>query len=347
MTANLLSQSTLERCREHMGRLWLHNKPDICVSIVTGGLTNSLFLLQITLEEDYIAKPEDATCCLLRIFANIWTQEEIALNNVATAILAERGFGPRIYGVLPCNQGRLEEFYISRQLRTNELIQHFNTIALIVGNFNRQTLPLAKTDKFLPNSMKRFVEKMNTLPIEIKANIEKIERIRTLLNWSEEISWIEEYIQSVDSPILVCHNDLNESNFLLLKDGRLKLIDFEFCNYNYRGFELAQLFYECSITMVYPDYPYFKHTLGDYPNSEQRREFVVKYLNAFEPGINHDEKEINSVLLEIESMKLAVDFYWALWSLAMAYTDDRFGYPEYAEMRLEFYISEKAKLNLH
>ena len=346
MAANLLSPCIIEQCRDYMGMLWIHNKPHIYVSIITGGLTNSLFLLKITSEGDSSSKHEDPTCCLLRIFANLWSQEEIALNNVITAILAERGIGPRIYGVLPGNQGRLEEFYISRQLRTTELIQHFDWIAVMVGKFNRQTMPLPKTDKFLLNSMHRFLEKINTLPIEIKTYTEKIERIRSLLNWDKEINWIGEYMRSIGSPILLCHNDLNESNFLLLKDGQLKLIDFEFCNYNYRGFELAQLFYECSITMTYPEYPYFKHTYEDYPNYEQRREFITKYLNAFEPGISHDEIEINSVLLEVECMKIAVDLYWALWSLVMAYIDDRFGYTEYADLRIEFYLSEKAKLNI-
>ena len=345
MAANLLSQSVIEQCREYMGGTWTHNNPEISVSVITGGLTNSLYLLQIASKRYSASKSADPTYCLLRIFANIWTQEEIATNNVVTAVLAERGIGPKIYGVLPGTQGRLEEFYISRQLRTSELIQHFDTIADIIGNFHKQTLPLPKTDKFLINSMRRFLEKINSLPIEIEANRESIERIRQQLNWTEEIVWMGEYLRSVGSPLLMCHNDLNESNFLLLEDGQLKLIDFEFSNYNYRGFELAQLFYECSITMTYPHYPYFKHTYGDYPSYGQRREFVTKYLNTFEPGINPDDIEINSVLFEVERMKIAVDLYWALWALAMAYTDDRFGYTEYAELRIEFYFSEKAKLS--
>ena len=327
-----------------MGDCWIQNKPDISASVVTGGLTNSLFLLKIELNKDTANIPNNPTCCLLRIFANIWSQDEIAIHNLVTAILAERGIGPKIYGVLPDNQGRLEEFYESRQLRTSELIPHFNTIADIAGKFNRQTLPIPKTDNFLGNSMQRFLEKINSSPIKVEANIQKIEEVRNQLNWKLEIQWIQGYLRSVGSPLLLCHNDFNESNFLLLTDGQLKLIDFEFCSYNYRGFELAQLYYECSITYTLPNYPYFKHTPGDYPTHKERRGFVTKYLNAFQPETTHSDTEIDSIVMEVEKMKLSVDLYWALWALAMAFTDNRFPYPEYAQLRIELYRQEKSKL---
>ena len=339
-----MDEGLLDQCREYMGDWWIQNKPEISVSVVTGGLTNSLFLLKIEPNKDTANIPNSPTCCLLRVFAKIWSQDEIAIHNLVTAVLAERGVGPKIYGVLPGNQGRLEEFYESRQLHTSELTLHFNTIADIVGRFNRQTLPIPKNDNFLVSSMQRMLEKINSSPIEVETDVQKIEEQRSKLNWKLEIQWIEGYLRSVGSPILPCHNDLNETNFLLLTDGQLKLIDFEFCSYNYRGYELAQLFYECSITMTHPHYPYFKHTPEDYPTHEKRRGFVTKYLNTFQPDNTHSEAEIDSVLLEVEKMKLSVDLYWALWALAMAFTDNRFPYPEYAQLRIELYRLEKSKL---
>ena len=342
--ASLVDEGLLDRCREYMGDSWIQNMPDISVSVVTGGLTNSLFLLKIESNKDIASIPSNPTCCLLRVFANIWSQDEIAMNNLVTAVLAERGIGPKIYGILPGNQGRLEEFYESRQLHTSELVLHFDTIADMAGRFNRQTLPIPKNDNFLVNSMQRFLEKINSSPIKVEANIQKIEELRSQLDWKLEIQWIEGYLRSVGSPLLPCHNDLNETNFLLLTDGQLKLIDFEFCSYNYRGFELAQLYYECSITMTHPDYPYFKHTPGDYPTHEERRGFVTKYLNTFQPESIHGEAEIDCVVSEVEKMKLSVDLYWALWALAMAFTDNRFPYPEYAQLRIQLYRMEKSKI---
>ncbi|KAI6662008.1 Choline/ethanolamine kinase isoform X2 [Oopsacas minuta] len=342
-TENLISNGLLERCREYMGDYWTLNKPNISVSVVTGGLTNSLFLLKIE-SNDIGNIPNSPICCLLRVFANIWSQEQVATNNVISTVLAERGFGPKIYGVLPGMEGRLEEFYFCRQLHTSEMIPNFDTIAEITGKFNRQTLPLPKNGNFLTNSMQGFLEKINCTPIKIEANKHNIEQLRNEVNWKEEIQWMGEYLRSIGSPLLLCHNDINESNLLLLTDGQLKLIDFEFVSYNYRGFELAQLFYECSITMTYPDYPYFKHSPGDYPSYEARREFVAKYLAVYQPGNIPCEEEIHSVVLEVEKMKIAVDLYWVLWAIAMAFTDDRFGYPEYAQLRIDLYRLEKAKL---
>ena len=341
----LLSQERIEQCREYMGEDWIAGRPEISVSYMSGGLTNFLYHLSIKSDKNECQTPKN---CLLRMFSQIWSPDQLAINNVVVAILAERGIGPKIYGVLPCNQGRLEEYYFCRELNTSELVPYYDSIAKIAGKLNRQSMPLPRNDDFIYNSMNAWLTQIRSDPVKIESNRKKMEEIFSGVNWEEEISWLKTHLRSVGSPILFCHNDLNEGNFLLLDGGskEIKLIDFEFCNYNYRGFELAQLFYESSINMTQTDYPHFKHTPDNYPREGDRKYFVAQYLAAFQPDKAHGPEDVDSVLREVELMKLAVDFYWALWALAKAQNDDRFGYIEYAELRIGLYRSEKANILL-
>ena len=41
-------------------------------------------------------------------------------------------------------------------------------------------------------------------------------------------------VQSLPGHVGFCHNDLQEGNILVLDDGRLQFIDFEYVGYNYR-----------------------------------------------------------------------------------------------------------------
>ena len=85
------------------------------------------------------------------------------------------------------------------------------------------------------------------------------------------------------SPVVFCHNDLQEGNILHTRTsahepGRdVILIDYEYCAYNYRGFDLANHFLEWSFdnstNTLHPEKPsrknkvtsFYKQAFGTLP----------------------------------------------------------------------------------
>jgi choline/ethanolamine kinase len=88
------------------------------------------------------------------------------------------------------------------------------------------------------------------------------------------------YLGKISSPVVFCHNDMQEGNILLccdnmtdkeaLMDPRLVLIDFEYCSYNYRGFDLANHFLEWTYDYSNSAHPYFTVNKSNYPMREQQ-----------------------------------------------------------------------------
>lgn len=82
---------------------------------------------------------------------------------------------------------------------------------------------------------------------------------------------------SVKSPVVFCHNDLQEGNILLRLDNQesrvsqpeLVVIDFEFCSYNYRGFDFANHMCEWLYDYSNENPPYFWVCHDNYPSPKQ------------------------------------------------------------------------------
>ena len=87
-----------------------------------------------------------------------------------------------------------------------------------------------------------------------------------------------EFLVSIKSPVLFCHNDLQEGNILLRLDSResnqtepeLVVIDFEFCSYNYRGFDIANHMCEWIYDYTNDNAPYFWAAHDRFPTIEQQ-----------------------------------------------------------------------------
>lgn len=54
------------------------------------------------------------------------------------------------------------------------------------------------------------------------------------------------------------------------EEPELMIIDFEYCAYNYRGFDLANHFIEWMIDYTNKEYPFFFYKSEQYPNIEQQ-----------------------------------------------------------------------------
>lgn len=125
-------------------------------------------------------------------------------------------------------------------------------------------------------------------------------------------------------------------------EPELMIIDFEYCAYNYRGFDLANHFLEWTFDYTNPAAPYFYHRPEQYPTSEQQDKFIAVYLArasaGFEEGQEPSAVEIAEVRREVQCFTLASHLFWSLWAIVNVYQEIEFGYLEYAICRLNQYV---------
>lgn len=156
-----------------------------------------------------------------------------------------------------------------------------------------------------------------------------------------ELAWLKAKAENIDSPVVFCHNDMQEGNILMLQgenennNGEPKLVlignillppaftfliisliqDFEYCSYNYRAYDLANHFMEWTYNYTNPERPYYWENQEDYPTKEQRLRFIRVYLE--ELGLKEDPMKL---MKEVEFFNLVCNLFWGLWSIVNADT---------------------------
>jgi ethanolamine kinase len=78
---------------------------------------------------------------------------------------------------------------------------------------------------------------------------------------AEEITSLKAALSRIRAPVVFAHNDLLGANILQDMEGRVVFIDFEYGEYNYRAFDIANHFceyagFDCDYTR-YPDKVYY------------------------------------------------------------------------------------------
>lgn len=127
-------------------------------------------------------------------------------------------------------------------------------------------------------------------------------------------------------------------------EPELMIIDFEYCAYNYRGFDLANHFLEWTFDYTNSAAPYFHHRPEQYPTKEQQDKFIAVYLartTCCEDGEEPSALEIEEVQREVKCFTLASHLFWSLWAIVNVYQEIEFGYWEYAICRLNQYVLSK------
>ena len=110
-----VSGETLSECRRLIGGVWCSTSllPAVQIDPISQGQTNRLYILSLkpnASADTQSLLPPSPLAIILRLFADIWTPEEILTQNIVYSILSERGLAPKLYGVLSRPQGRLEHF---------------------------------------------------------------------------------------------------------------------------------------------------------------------------------------------------------------------------------------------
>ncbi|XP_029471332.1 choline/ethanolamine kinase [Rhinatrema bivittatum] len=341
-------------CREFLPGAW---KPlqlaDFHISVISGGLSNLLY--KCSLPNHILSAGDEPRQVLLRVYGAILQGvDSLVLESVMFAILAERALGPRLYGVFP--QGRLEEYIPSRRLQTHELQdpETSSEIAVKMARFHKMVMPFNKEPKWLFDTIDSYMERILVLNFTCDSHIKKFNKLKTY-NLKTEIKSLRHLLEHTASPVVFCHNDVQEGNVLLLDNrahcpkDRLMLIDFEYSSYNYRGFDIGNHFCEWIYDYTYDKWPFYKSSPSNYPNRDQQLLFIRHYLLEFSGNSGKTAEEQSQIeeamIVEINRFALASHFFWGLWSILQAKMSTiEFGYLDYARARFDAYFSQKKSI---
>ncbi|KAM7396587.1 hypothetical protein PAMP_019620 [Pampus punctatissimus] len=337
-------------CRDFLSGSWKTiEEDDFQISIVSGGLSNLLYLC--SLPDHVPCVEEEPRQVLLRIYGAILQGvDSLVLESVMFAILAERTLGPKLYGIFP--DGRLEQYLPNTRMNTNQLSDPSISaeIATKLARFHEMVMPFNKEPKWLFGTIDKYMDQVVNLNFVREAHVKKYKKLMKL-NLPAELESLRALLASTPSPVVFCHNDVQEGNILMLEDrdhtstDRLMLIDFEYSSYNYRGFDFGNHFCEWMYDYTYNQWPFYKATPEDYPTREQQLHFIRSYLAEQRrySDMTMDQIQIEeNMIIEANRYALASHFLWGLWSIIQAKISKiEFGYMDYAQCRFDAYFKQK------
>uniref|UniRef100_A0A8C4HQV7 Ethanolamine kinase n=1 Tax=Dicentrarchus labrax TaxID=13489 RepID=A0A8C4HQV7_DICLA len=348
-------------CRDFLSGSWKTIKEDdFQISIVSGGLSNLLYLC--SLPDHVHCVGEEPRQVLLRIYGAILQVglscsylfmngvDSLVLESVMFAILAERMLGPKLYGIFP--DGRLEQYLPNTRMHTEQLSDPSISaeIATKLARFHEMLMPFNKEPKWLFGTIDKYMDQVMKLHFVREAHVKKYKKLMKL-DLPAELESLRALLAATPSPVVFCHNDVQEGNILMLEDrdqtstDRLMLIDFEYSSYNYRGFDFGNHFCEWMYDYTYNQWPFYKATPENYPTREQQLHFIRGYLAEQRrySDFAMDQTQIEEdMIIEANRYALASHFLWGLWSIIQAKISKiEFGYMDYAQCRFDAYYKQK------
>ncbi|XP_030759677.1 choline/ethanolamine kinase [Sitophilus oryzae] len=346
-------------CKDYLHGAWKNvTAHDIGFKHISGGLSNLLYHVSLpsdlynTYDEKKKHHIEEPKEVLIRIYGQTHGEgalEALITESVIFTLLSERGLGPKLHGIFP--GGRIEQYINARPLLNKELAdERLSTmIAQKMASLHSMEVPLHKEPDWLWNTIDRWLRTCDKklqgdeVPVFIKDLLNDV-------NLKEEAKWLKMRLEQENSPVVFCHNDMQEGNILMCMDQdkennpldkQIVIIDFEYCSYNYRGFDIANHFIEWVYDYKEENHPFFTEDRKNYPTEKQRLTFIKAYLEE-----RKSRENPRKVLKEVEVFTLATNFFWSLWAFINADTSQiPFGYWEYGFSRLTAYFQLKERLS--
>ncbi|KRT83855.1 phosphotransferase, partial [Oryctes borbonicus] len=344
-------------CRDYLNGAWKSiNSQNIGFKHISGGLSNLLYYISLpetaaktsalgttsTAFDSRRSSQQDSeppSNVLIRIYGQTHgdrDMEHLLTESVIFTLLSERGLGPKLYGLFP--GGRIEQYIDARPLRTEELSDPklSELIARKMAAIHGMEVPLHKEPGWLWDTIDRWLK---TCEKKLRGDLPDFVKDLADLNLREEAAWLRKRLEQEQCPVVFCHNDMQEGNILIRQDlndnnnddsTKIVLIDFEYCSYNYRSYDLANHFIEWTYNYTVESHPCYSDIPEDYPSVEQRLHFIQAYLD--EMGSDDDPQRL---LQEVKVFTMATHFFWGLWSIVNAGTSIiPFGYWEYSLSRI-------------
>jgi|ETNmetMinimDraft_31_1059906.scaffolds.fasta_scaffold00924_3 ethanolamine kinase len=126
--------------------------------------------------------------------------------------------------------------------------------------------------------------------------------------------------EQIESPVVLCHNDLTPAN-IIYHNSTIKFIDFEYGSYNYRGFDIGNLF--CEYAGYHGDWTLL-------PTKKERKLFYKFYLQT------DKEEKLETLDKEVLFFMPISHLFWSCWGfLQNKYSTINYDYLAFAKKRYE------------
>jgi thiamine kinase-like enzyme len=288
------------------------------------------------------------------------------------AEMSHSGYGPKCYGVN--DDYRLEEYFDARPILNEEYNQpeYRRKLAIAIANLHKvhvqgiDQTPLFEACFADPAYFKDFDKKCNQniyTPDEQK----KIDELKTSSS-DENQKFLKEILPTDD--IVFSHNDLLAGNVLIRKEDRhIILIDYEYAAYNFRGYDIGNMFKEATFDYTYPEPPEFKVVESYFPSDDELREFIKYYIAFYDMNQLEQDKNFDNFIKNYDSLKEYLEktykaeeletriakifretmigvmlshYYWMNWGIKKAHaTENKFDYVSFSHTKFCHY--EKLK----
>lgn len=257
----------------------------------SGGMSNSLFCC--SLPDSYYSIDSEPTKVLLRFYGDQLSSCDISSQIEIFNLLSSKDLGPKLYGQF--EDGRLEEFLPANSLTSEELMNDeiSSVIAKKMASVHSLDAPIERKKTWIMDKLNEWVEsidgnsKLTGLDKPVRHSTVDIVRQLSVIDFKEEIKFLAGVFEKTRSPNVFSHNDLHQGNILLAECSkrrssiaeRIVFIDFEYCSYNYRAYDIANHFCEWCFEYDTPDYPHFTFFEKRFPSIDRQRDFIRHYLN--------------------------------------------------------------------
>jgi len=212
--------------------------------------------------------------------------------------LADANLGPKCYA--DNEKYRIEEYIYSTTLYGPDYNKKKirRDIAFALAKFHKTKISWLPRNRYLADDLAnrdacKIFEAKCDKDIYTEGQKEIVKKIREIVSEKEK-EFIQQTLPKDD--LVLSHNDLADGNELL-KDGtdEVLLIDYEYCGYNFRGFDIGYMYQE-SIFLQSDEHPYFKVEEESIPTEQDLRDFISYYL-VFSDLSHEDENKIGKTLL--------------------------------------------------
>jgi len=267
-------------------------------SILTGGITNKLYLVELVGGPSYV----------VRIYGkntDLFIDREIEAENIRR--LHPTNIVPKLFGFFPDQQVTIVQFIPGTPLTNQDFLRDdlLKPIVKSIKAIHTSGLSLPKI--FNPwteiQRLWRILQEFDgSFPeFAIAVTMENLERLFTIAEVSE-------------SDYVPCHNDLLADNFILRQnfqsgEDEIALIDWEYAGMSSQYYEISDMFQEILVP----------------------REVEDRFIEAYWVG-----EDILAKRRLIDIFKPFPDIFWFLWSLIQLQVSEiEFDYYEYGRVKYE------------
>jgi choline/ethanolamine kinase len=241
--------------------------------------------------------------------------------------LGPRGLCP---GVLAAFEwGRVEQWWNSREVTTAEMQAPDVTfqVASMLGSMHSLVVPHLSRKPALAHLLSEWMDRLDRLgPRSVVRQHGSVTQSVDLDALRQTVSRVTRMVSDCGSPIVFCHNDLQEGNILRCHaDGALRFVDFEYASYNYRGYDIANHWCEMrTVNDASTRTGYLVLPADKGPSLAFKQQWLHHYLCALQGSAYADATETaqcgerDKLLAEVEVCMHASHVFWGVWALLMA-----------------------------